>query len=89
MGGEIFFKTDDEGLFRDSLTYFEVSGFEPVFLTEDLHASGYRPNYVSEHERRFAAAGLPIRAGIWRKTDAEVDADFTRWELEEDRIPRP
>ncbi len=85
VGGEIRFKTDDDGLFRDSMVYFEVSGFEPVWLTEDLHASGFNPNYVSEHERRFAAEGIPIKAGIWRKTAAEITEDFTRWELEEDR----
>ncbi len=87
VGGEVWFKTDDEGLFRDSLTYFAVAGYEPVRMTEDLHAAGWQPNYVSEHERRFAAEGIPIRAGIWRKTDAVVDRDFTRWELPEDRPP--
>ena len=89
VGGEVWFKTDDEGLFRDSLVYFETAGFEPVRLTEDLHAAGWQPNYVSEHERRFAAAGIPIRAGVWRKTAAAVDEDFTRWELPEDRPRRP
>ena len=89
VGGEIFFKTDDEGLFRDSLTYFAVSGFEPVWLTENLHADQPpQPNYVSEHERRFVAEGVPIRAGIWRKTAEEITEDFTRWELEEDRPVR-
>ncbi|MBR4458357.1 MAG: tRNA (guanosine(46)-N7)-methyltransferase TrmB [Clostridia bacterium] len=88
VGGEIWFKTDDDELFRDSKRYFEVSGFEPVWITEDLHASGFSPNYVSEHELRFAAAGIPIKAGIWRKTDAVIDEDFTRWELPGDR-PAP
>ena len=88
VGGEIWFKTDDEGLFRDSIRYFEISGFEPVWITEDLHGSGFTPNYVSEHELRFAAQGIPIKAGIWRRTDAEIDRDFTRWELPEDR-PAP
>ncbi len=81
VGGEIYFKTDDEPLFRDSLIYFETAGFEPVFVTEDLHASGFAPNYVSEHERKFAAQGIPIKGGIWRKTDAAVERDFTRWTL--------
>ena len=86
VGGEICFKTDDEGLFRDSMIYFEISGFEPVWLTEDLHTD-YPPipNYISEHERRFVAAGIPIRAGIWRRTSAIITEDFTRWELDEDR----
>lgn len=85
VGGEIWFKTDDEDLFRDSLTYFAVSGFEPVWITGDLHASGFAPNYISEHERRFAAEGIRIKAGIWRRTDAVITDDFTRWELPEDR----
>ena len=84
VGGEVYFKTDDPGLFRDSLTYFAVSGFEPVRVTEDLHAAGWQPNYVSEHERVFTARGIPILAGVWRRTGEEITRDFTRWELPED-----
>ncbi|MBR6028841.1 MAG: tRNA (guanosine(46)-N7)-methyltransferase TrmB [Clostridia bacterium] len=64
-GAEIWFKTDDNDLFRDSLRYFAQEGFRPRFLTDDLHASGFQPNYVSEHERMFAAQGLPIHFGIF------------------------
>ncbi len=89
VGGEIWFKTDDEGLFEVSRMYFRVAGFEPVRLTEDLHASGFAPNYVSEHERKFTAQGIPIRAGIWRKTDAPLEADFTRWRPEDGAVEAP
>lgn len=34
--GEIWFKTDDEGLFKDSLDYFKDEGFEIKYVTYDL-----------------------------------------------------
>ena len=34
---EVYFKTDDDGLFESSLTYFEESGFEIIKNTYDLH----------------------------------------------------
>ena len=88
-GGEIWFKTDDDHLFEVSRLYFRKAGFEPVWETEDLHASGFTPNYVSEHERMFTAQGIPIKAGIWRKTAEEVLEDFTRWHAEPAHPPRP
>ena len=39
---EIRFKTDDDGLFDESLEYFEQSGYEILYLTRDLHASDVR-----------------------------------------------
>ena len=80
-GGEIWFKTDDDTLFQDSRVYFELCGFENVFLTENLHESGFTPNYLSEHEIKFTAQGLPIRFGIFRKTEREPDFDPTRFRL--------
>ena len=65
-GGEIFFKTDDEPLFTASQRYLTESGFEIAYLTDDLHASGYAPNYVSEHERFYSEQGIPIRFLIAR-----------------------
>lgn len=35
-GGEIYFKTDDDNLFLDSLNYFEEAGFEIVKKIFDL-----------------------------------------------------
>ena len=35
-GGEIYFKTDDDGLFIDSLSYLENSGFKIIKKTYDL-----------------------------------------------------
>ena len=65
-GGEIFFKTDDEPLFTASQRYLTEAGFEIAYLTDDLHASGYAPNYVSEHERFYSEQGVPIRFLIAR-----------------------
>lgn len=58
-GGEIWFKTDDDRLFEDSVEYFKNTGFEIAYQTRDLHASGFTPNYESEHEKMFDAKGVP------------------------------
>ena len=78
-GGEIWFKTDDTPLFTESLTYFEACGFEMRYLTNDLHASGFAPNYVSEHEQKFTALGVPIKFVIMRKKTGPVELDPVRW----------
>lgn len=77
--GEIWFKTDDDTLFDDSLIYFSVCGFEVKYLTWDLHADGFEPNYLSEHEKKFAAQGIPIKFGIFVKKTVKVDIDPIRW----------
>ena len=59
-GGEIHFKTDDVPLFTASRRYLADCGFEITYLTDDLHASGYAPNYVSEHEKFYSEKGIPI-----------------------------
>ena len=58
--GEIHFKTDDRSLFLDSKRYLNQCGFVLRFETEDLHQSGYAPNYPTEHEQMFSEEGLPI-----------------------------
>ncbi|MBE5786278.1 MAG: tRNA (guanosine(46)-N7)-methyltransferase TrmB [Clostridiales bacterium] len=63
-GGEIWFKTDDDILFDDSLEYFRECGFEVRYLTRDLHASGFTPNYMSEHEIMYTEKGVPIKFAI-------------------------
>ncbi len=80
-GGEIWFKTDDDTLFGDSLVYFDLCGFETVYLTADLHAAGFAPNYLSEHEKKYTAIGVPIKAGIFRKKPGDPDFDPTRYRL--------
>ena len=65
-GGEIFFKTDDVPLFTATKRYLAMCGFEITYQTDDLHASGYAPNYVSEHELLYTGRGIPIHFLIAR-----------------------
>ena len=65
--GEIWFKTDDDGLFDDTVSYLSLCGFSIQYLTRDLHASGFAPNYVSEHERMFTDQGIKTKFLIARK----------------------
>ena len=67
-GGEIWFKTDNDALFTASRRYLAECGFEIAYLTDDLHASGFAPNYVSEHEQLYAGQGKPIHFLIARMT---------------------
>ncbi|MBR3927366.1 MAG: tRNA (guanosine(46)-N7)-methyltransferase TrmB [Clostridia bacterium] len=81
-GGEIYFKTDDDKLFKDSVGYFESCGFDIKFITYDLHESGFTPNYETEHEKMFTNEGVKIkfliaekRSGFETTADAALDAD--------------
>ena len=64
-GGEIYFKTDDDELFRGSLGYFEECGFEIIEKTYDLHAEPiWENNIETEHEKMFSDQGIKIKALI-------------------------
>jgi len=66
--GEIYFKTDDDNLFNDSLIYFEESGFEIEKKTIDLHEEeNFWNNIETEHEKMFSEEGIKIKALIARK----------------------
>lgn len=62
--GEIWFKTDDDDLFEESLVYFEECGFTLRYVTRDLHAAEPGWNLRTEYEEKFAAQGVPIKALI-------------------------
>lgn len=66
VGSEIYFKTDDDGLFNDSLKYFEEAGFEILNKTFDLHNEDILDgkNIVTEHEEMFSNEGIKIKALI-------------------------
>ena len=66
-GGEIYFKTDDDDLFRDSLEYFPASGYEITWKTFDLHENEPAWNIRTEHEGMFTEMGIKIKALIARK----------------------
>ena len=62
--GEIYFKTDDDELFEESLVYFKESGFEILELTRDLHqyeGETLKNNIVTEHEKMFSDEGIKIK----------------------------
>lgn len=80
-GGEVWFKTDDDQLFADSLRYFEACGFDQVFITDDLHGCGFTPNYISEYERKYLQEGLKIHFGIFRKQPGTLTFDPVTWHM--------
>ena len=67
LGGEIWFKTDDDDLFRDSLSYFPASGYDIIWQTYDLHENEPEWNIRTEHEGMFTEMGIKIKALIARK----------------------
>jgi len=66
-GAEIYFKTDDDDLFRDSAAYFPAAGFAIAWQTADLHRDEPVWNLRTEHEGMFSEQGIPIKALIARK----------------------
>lgn len=58
---KIYFKTDDDGLFDDSLEYFRFAGYDITYITRDLHHSGVADNIVTEHEKMFSDEGILIK----------------------------
>ncbi len=58
---EIRFKTDDDGLFEESLEYFKECGFDIVYITHDLHNSNVEYNIETEHEKMFSEQDIPIK----------------------------
>ena len=61
QGGEIWFKTDNDQLFHESIKYFEENGFIIKYATEDLHASGFEGSVPTEHEMMFTRQGLKTK----------------------------
>ncbi len=60
--GEIWFKTDNDDLFEESLVYFEEAGYEILAMTRDLHAENDPENIESEHEIMFTREGICTKA---------------------------
>ena len=92
-GGEIYFKTDDDSLFEDSLRYFPAAGFEITWMTRDLHADEPAWNIRTEHEAMYTAEGIPTKALIARKAflsdeDAAVCAKYDKLVDKADAEPK-
>jgi tRNA (guanine-N7-)-methyltransferase len=60
-GAVLRFKTDDDGLFDDTLDYLKEAGFETETVIRNLHAHPVADDYPTEHEKMFAAKGIPIK----------------------------
>ena len=66
--GEIYFKTDDNTLFNESLNYFRDSGFSIKKQTVDLeNETDFWENIETEHEKMFKEQGIKIKALIATK----------------------
>jgi len=59
-GGEIHFKTDNQGLFEYSLMSFSAYGLLLKYVSLDFHKSGYEGNVMTEYEQKFSEAGNRI-----------------------------
>ena len=64
--GEIFFKTDNRGLFDFSLEQFAAAGMTVRDVTNDLHANEPADNIRTEYETKFSAQGVPINFCVAR-----------------------
>lgn len=62
--GEIYFKTDDDELFEESIEYFKEEGFEITKITHDLHSEMIFEDIRTEHEQMFSEQGIKIKALI-------------------------
>ena len=66
--GKIYFKTDDDNLFVDSLGYFKEAGFQLEKTTYDLaNEENFwqdQANIETEHENMFKEQGIKIKALI-------------------------
>lgn len=58
LSSEIWFKTDNEELFNESIEYFRENDFNIKYLTYDLHSSGFTKNVFTEYEEKFTSLGM-------------------------------
>ena len=64
-GAKIFFKTDDDGLFSDSINYFKENSFIIEKVTYDLENEvDFWENIETEHEKMFKEEGIKIKGAI-------------------------
>lgn len=59
-GGEIHFKTDNQGLFEYSLASFSQYGMILNKVWLDLHKSDFEGNVMTEYEEKFSSKGSRI-----------------------------
>ena len=78
LDGEIWFKTDDDELFEESLEYFPEAGFRITTMTRDLHSEPTLRYFETEHEHMFDEMGKKIKFLI-----AEPDPSVSEESLRE------
>ncbi|UOY94338.1 tRNA (guanosine(46)-N7)-methyltransferase TrmB [Ectobacillus sp. JY-23] len=59
-GGEIHFKTDNQGLFEYSLCSISAYGMLLTYISLDLHNSAFEGNVMTEYEEKFSQKGNRI-----------------------------
>ena len=65
-GGRLIFKTDNDGLFNDSLEYLKETSFKIVKI--DFSYDGLDPyDALTEYENRFRKLNTPIKRFIVEK----------------------
>ena len=65
--GEIYFKTDDDNLYKATIRYLEETGFQIIKQTENLHKEPIWVNNIeTEHEKMFEEQGITTKAIIAR-----------------------
>lgn len=74
LDGEIWFKTDDDDLFEESLEYFKEAGFRIKQMTRNLHQEPQMRYFETEHEQMFDEMGKTIKFLI-AEPDPSVSMD--------------
>lgn len=74
LDGDLWFKTDDDGLFEESLGYFHQAGFRIRTMTRDLHSQPELCYFETEHEKMFDEMGKTIKFLI-AEPDPDVPAE--------------
>ncbi|NLW14865.1 MAG: tRNA (guanosine(46)-N7)-methyltransferase TrmB [Erysipelothrix sp.] len=72
--GEIWMKTDNQGLFEYSLVNVSRFNFELIEVSVDFRKDYDEENIIdplTEYERKFMGKGQPIYRAIWRKIDVK------------------
>ena len=75
-GGEIHFKTDNQGLFEYSLASFSQYGMTLKQVWLDLHKSDFEGNIMTEYEAKFSSRGdriYRVEAAFPKKATADFE----------------
>lgn len=76
--GCLYFKTDDELLFNDTLRYFPLAGFAVTWISRDLHKNEPVWNIRTEHEQMFSEQGILIKACVAQIRPGQLDEEKIR-----------